>query len=200
MAVLTSFRVHIVNIVTLEDGSRYVLDVSFGGDGATKPIELKEGATIRNMGTQDARLVRDFIPGQTERTEEYRKWWVYQCRNGHDKPWISFYVFTDLLEWQQADFEISNHFASSAASHQTRHVLVVKFLRRASEETGEQEVYGKRTMVQATVKENLGGKTQLVKECKNEQERLETLREWFGIGVTREEEEAMRGFQSEILN
>lgn len=176
-----------------------MVDASFGGDGATKPIELKEGSTIRNMGTQDARLIRDFIPGQTERSEEWRKWWMYQCRNGPEKPWMDFYVFTDLVEWQRADFDISNFFTSSAANHQPKRVLVIKFLRREGED-GEQEVFGKRMLVNGTVKENTGGRTKLVKECRNEEERLVILRKWFGIGVTKEEEEAIKGLVSELPN
>jgi len=70
--------VHIVNIVTLSDGSRWTVDVGFGGDGATRPLPLVEGHVTRNLGTQDVRLVRDFIPEQTQRSDPERKLWIYQ--------------------------------------------------------------------------------------------------------------------------
>jgi arylamine N-acetyltransferase len=32
-----SYRVHIVNIVTLQNGDRWMVDVGFGGDGINQP-------------------------------------------------------------------------------------------------------------------------------------------------------------------
>ena len=39
-----------VNIVTLADGSKYVLDVGFGADGATRPLPLVEGKVSQGIG------------------------------------------------------------------------------------------------------------------------------------------------------
>ncbi|SCV46195.1 related to arylamine N-acetyltransferase [Fusarium fujikuroi] len=196
---LTVPRVHIVNIVTLPDNSRWVMDASFGGDGPTQPMPLIEGAEWVNMGTQDARLIKDFIPGQTELTSG-RRLWIYQCRNSRDQPWTSFYAFSHSVEWLPADFEISNCYTgTSPRSFQTTTVLIVKFLLRESKTspTGE-EIYGKRMLVNDVVKENPGGKTRVLKELKTEDERVEALREYFGIDLTTEEREAIKGFQTEI--
>lgn len=100
-------RVHIVNIVTLSDGTRWMVDVGFGGDGASKPVPLIEGPITKNIGTQDIRLVQDFIPSQTERTPE-RKLWIYQYQNSPEKPWNSFYAFSDKIEFLPADYHIMN--------------------------------------------------------------------------------------------
>lgn len=191
--------VHIVNIVTLPDNSRWVMDTSFGGDGPTQPMPLAEGAEWRNLGTQDARLIKDFIPGQTELTSG-RRLWIYQCRNSPDQPWISFYAFSHSVEWLPADFEISNCYTgTSPRSFQTTTVLIVKFLLRESKTspTGE-EIYGKRMLVNDVVKENPGGKTKVLKELKTEDERVEALKEYFGIDLTTEEREAIKGFQTEM--
>ncbi|RMJ11501.1 hypothetical protein CDV36_008847 [Fusarium kuroshium] len=191
--------VHIVNIVTLPDNTRWVIDASFGGDGPTQPMPLVEGAEWRNMGTQDARLIKDFIPGQTELTAG-RRLWIYQCRNAADQPWASLYAFSHSVEWLPADFEVSNCYTgTSTRSFQTSTVLVVKFLRRTKvgTPTGE-EVYGKRMLINEVIKENLGGKTVVVKECKGEAERVEALKEYFGIELSEEEKEAIKGHQSEI--
>ena len=158
------------------------MDVSFGGDGANEPIPLIEGSSIRNTGTQDARLIKDFIPEQTIRDDPERKPWIYQCRNGEDKPWLNFYCFSDRVEWMPEDFKISNFFAGHCAeSFQTFRVLCIMFLRRFSEERGEWEVFGKRMLVNGTVKEDLGGKTRVVKECMTEAERIEALKGSQGI-------------------
>lgn len=55
-------HVHIVNVVTLPNGSEWVCDVAFGGDGATKPLPLLENQVTHNMGTQEIRLIKDHIP------------------------------------------------------------------------------------------------------------------------------------------
>src|ERR1700753_1694269 len=83
-SMLTICSGHIVNIVTLPDNTRWMVDVGFGGDGATKPLPLIEDHITRNIGTQDIRLTRDFLPDQTERTPD-RKLWVYQYRNSPEK-------------------------------------------------------------------------------------------------------------------
>lgn len=193
-------RVHIVNIVTLPDNSRWVSDVSFGGDGPTRPMPLVEGAEWRNMGTQDARLIRDFIPGQTELTPG-RRLWIYQCRNDPTQSWTSFYAFSHSVEWLPMDFEVANCYTgTSPKSFQTSTALVVKFLMRTAkgQPTGE-EVYGKRMLVNDVIKENLGGKTTVVKELKSENERVEALRKYFGIELLQEEKEAIKGHKTEIL-
>jgi arylamine N-acetyltransferase len=209
LCLLTYYRVHIVNIVTFPDGSRWTSDVAFGGDGPTEPIELKNGASILNLGTQDARLTRGFIPGQSEQDDLERRWWIYECRNGEDKPWHSFYCFSDRVEWLVQDFGVSNWFTGhSPESFQTTTVLAVKFLRRPKtmnakeaqngDEDGVQEVYGKVMLVNETVKENLGGKTRLLQECKSERERIEALKKWFGIDLDEEEQRAIDGFKTAI--
>lgn len=188
-----------MNIVTLEDGTRWSIDVGFGGDGATRPLPLMEGHITRNLGTQDIRFIRDYIPGQTERTPE-RKLWTYQYRNSEDKPWNSFYAFSDQVEFLWPDYNIMNWYTgSSPESFQTFTVLVVKFLRRLKAESSQEyEIYGKRTLASGTVKENLGGKSKIIKECANEEERVEALRQWFGIELTKQEKDAIRGFKTEL--
>ena len=196
---LIIIRVHIVNIVTLPDCTRWMVDVGFGGDGATKPIPLVDGHITRNIGTQDIRLTRAFIPTQLERTPA-RKLWIYQYRNSSDKPWNSFYAFSDWVEFLPEDFNIMNWYTgSNPESFQTFTMLIVKCLRRANDAVpGEEEIYGKRMLVNGTVKENLGGKTRVVQECHTENERIEALRNWFGIELTPEERESISGFVTEL--
>jgi hypothetical protein len=196
-----------------------MVDVGFGGDGASKPLPLIEGHITRNIGTQDIRLVRDFIPSQTERTPE-RKLWIYQYRNNIEKPWNSFYAFSDLVEFLPADYHImyvpypswsntsaepSTHLfrnwytGSCPESFQTFTALVVMFLRRPNQDApGKEEIYGKRMLVNGVVKENLGGKTTVVQECSTEAERVEALKGWFGIELTDEEITSIQGWHTEL--
>lgn len=67
-----------------------MVDVAFGGDGASEPLPLVPGQVTRNIGTRDISLVRHFIPGQTNRSSDERKLWIYQYRNGQERDWNSF--------------------------------------------------------------------------------------------------------------
>jgi arylamine N-acetyltransferase len=191
-------RRHIVNIVTLPSGEKYMLDVGFGGDGATKPLPLIHEHAVHNMGTQEIRLIYDHIPLQTLRTEA-SKLWIYQYRNGANLEWNSFYAFAEF-EFLHDDFEVVNWYTGcSPESFQKKIPMVVKFLRRSKEgKEGEQEVYGKRMLVTEVVKENLGGKTKVVQQCKTENERVEALETWFGITFTKEERDGIVGHFTEL--
>ena len=118
--------------------------------------------------------------------------------------WNAFYCFPEV-EFLPEDFEIMNHFVGThPSSFQTRMVLVVKFLRRAAGEgedgEGDQEevIYGKKMVVDGVVKENLGGKTSVVKVCESESERVRVLKEVFGILLTEEQRDGIRGRVAEL--
>ncbi|ETS87308.1 hypothetical protein PFICI_01136 [Pestalotiopsis fici W106-1] len=190
---------HIVNIVTLPDGDRYAVDVAFGGDGPTAPLPLTDGFVHRNLGTQEVRLIRDWAPSQAHRAEE-AKMWVYQYRNGQNREWNSYYGFTEI-EFMAADWNVVNYWTSTCPdSHQTRTVLVVRFLARQKEgsKQGELEVYGKRMLVNGTVKENLGGKTQTLADYGTEAERLEALKIHFKITLSLEEAKSIKGWVTDL--
>ncbi|KAJ3508692.1 hypothetical protein NLJ89_g5615 [Agrocybe chaxingu] len=182
--------VHVVNIITLEDGGKYMADVGFGGDGATKPLPLTPGVSTLNIGTQEIRLVHEPLP---TRALTSQKFWIYQYRNAPTKPWNSFYAFPEL-EFLHVDFEIMNYYTgTNPESFQTFTVLVVKFLRDK-----ERGVYGKVMLVNGEVKRNLGGRTEVVKVCKTEEERIAALKEWFGITLTAEETDGIKGMSTEL--
>ena len=48
------------------------------------------------------------------------------------------------------------------------------------------------------VKENLGGKTKVVEDCRTEEERLEALEKWFGMRFTEEEKAGIKGWGTEL--
>ncbi|KAI9653653.1 MAG: N-terminal acetyltransferase [Bathelium mastoideum] len=183
---------HIVNIVTLTDGSKYMLDVSFGGDGAIRPLPLVSGHVVPNIGKQELRLVYDNIPGQTTAPSDSQKLWIYQYRNSPDNPWNSYYCFPEM-EFLHQDFIAFNYYTSThPGSFQTYQMLVVKFLKR------EAEIYGKLMLVDGVVKRNTGGKTEVVKVCETEDERVEALCEWFGIELTEEQRQGIKGWRTEL--
>jgi arylamine N-acetyltransferase len=188
-------RVHIVNIVTLASGERWMLDVAFGGDGPTKPLPLISEYVTQNLGTQEVRLIHSTIPQQLEQAP---KLWIYQYRNGKDRDWNSFYAFPEM-EFFQADFEIMNFFTSQyggTINFQKTTVLIIRFLRGETEEEG---IVGKLMLVNGEVKRNDGGKTRLVLTCTTEEERLKGFKEQFDILLTDEEVNGIKGRNVELL-
>ncbi|KAK0619266.1 arylamine N-acetyltransferase 2 [Immersiella caudata] len=196
--------VHLVIILTLPSDTspnpqRYAVDVAFGGDGPTFPMPLIEGLVHHNsIGTQEIRLVRDFLPTQTFRGEGAAKMWLYQYRNGKDKEWNTFYAFNAEFEFMEPDFRVMNHFTSTSDENpQGVTVLSILFLRGDGED-GKKKVTGKVMLFREVVKKNLGGRTEVVQVCKSEEERFKALREWFGIELTEEERAGIRGWKSEL--
>jgi arylamine N-acetyltransferase len=188
---------HIVNIVTLPSGECYAVDVAFGGDGPTAPLPLVSGPIHQNLGTQEVRLVRDWVPTQIHRVEESKQW-IYQYRNSSDQEWNSYYAFTET-EFMAADWGVVNYWTSTSPDcHQTRTILIVRFLGRtrgeAKGEDGEWEIYGKRMLLNGIIKENLGGKTHVLAECSTEAERVEALNTHFGIKLKEEEGSSIKGW------
>ncbi|GAP86262.1 putative arylamine N-acetyltransferase [Rosellinia necatrix] len=199
--------VHIVSIVDIA-GQRYHVDIAFGGDCATLPLPLVDGLVHRNLGAQQVRLVRDWIPTQLRRTED-AKLWIYQYRNGPDLEWNSFYCFP-LVEFMPNDWEVVNVFAStSPRCWQVKTVIAIKFLRRPREREGsdgdgdgngegEEETYGKRMLVNDVIKENLGGRTSVIYECKDEADRVAALEKYFDIRLTDEEKNGIVGWPTAL--
>lgn len=196
--------VHLVNIVALTDGTKYSIDAGFGGDGPTAPVPLVHDRPQTNLGQQQIRFVRDWIPNQLNRTEA-TKLWIYEYRNSEAQSWNAFYAFNDDTEAMEPDFHNLNWYTGShPESFQTFTAIVVKFLRRpvttrtSSYQEGDQEIYGKRMLINGVVKENLGSKTSIVEDCKTEEERLVALEKWFGISFTEEEKSGIRGWETEL--
>ncbi|KAH4180486.1 arylamine N-acetyltransferase [Parastagonospora nodorum] len=190
--------VHLVNVVTLTDGSKWALDVGFGGDGPTAPIQLVHNHISTNLGNQEVRLWRDWIPTQLHRTAE-TKLWIYQYRNGVEQEWNSFYAFGETEAMEADFFNLNWYTGSHPESFQTFTCIIVKFLRREKGDgSGYQEIYGKRMLVNGVVKENLGGKTAIREDCRTEEERVRSLEEWFGMKLTEEERAGIRGWGTEL--
>ncbi len=174
-----------------------MLDVAFGGDGATRPLPLIPGVITPNLGSQEIRLIYDSIPQQVDQT---KKLWIYQYRNSVEQEWNSFYVFSEF-EFLASDFEVMNFYTSQSTGEtnfQTRRVLVIRFL-RGIDEQGNEKIIGKVMLVDGEVKRNDGGKTSVFRVCRTEGERIDALREEFGITLTEEERSGVKGRNVELL-
>jgi len=184
--------VHCTNVVTLSDGRKYSCDVGFGGDGPTAPVLMEHGHSQRNLGAQEIRLVQREFPGAAAGP----LFWFYQYRNSADAEWNDYYGFPEM-EFTQADFNGMNFWTATApGSFQIVQVLIVRFVR--DDESEEVRVKGKYMLHNGKVKRNFGGKTELIMECKTEEERVEALKKYFNITLTEEQRKAIEGYRTEL--
>lgn len=204
--------IQVVNLVLLDDGTIWSTDVGFGGDGPTSPLLLQddpdqEPLVVKNLGTQDIRLRRGVFPDTVR--EEANKVWLYEYRNGPDAEWNTYYAFgeTESSHW---DLECANFWVMAHPdSFQRKQLLAVKFLRgpdtingelngNDKKETTSVEIIGKVMLADGVLKENMGGKTKVLKECRTEEERVEVLQRYFDIYLTDEQLEGIKGFETEL--
>lgn len=93
----------------------------------------------------------------------------------------------------QKDWGVVNHWVCTHPdSNQVRNLLIVAFQRQVGKD-GRIEICGKRMLVNNTIKENLGGRTVILKQCHREDERIREIQDRFGITLTEEEQVAMVG-------
>ena len=181
------------------------IDVGFGGDGPTSPLPLDEqGRAVQNLGRQEVRLIHDNIPKQRINDT---KLWIYQYRNAPENDWNSFYSFAELEFFQEA-FEVLNLWGSAKTLHRWT-VLVVRFLREGEDvrfsdspnillDDDDIKTVGKVMLVDNVIKVNLGGKTSIVHSFDSEEGRLQALKYYFGITLTEQEAQTIRGWDKAL--
>ena len=182
-------RSHMINIVTLLDGRKYMIDVGFGGNGPVRPLLLDssqtlEGGTVQGISPAEMRLVHENIPENEDRNQRL---WSYQHRKDPQAEWVSKYCFTEL-EFLPADYEIMNFWTSqSPKTLFKQQVLAVKMLMEHG------ELVGTVMLVDAEVKKRVRGQTEYVMTCRTESERVQALEELFGIRLEGDERRGIRG-------
>ena len=180
-------------IIVLISSQKYIFDIGFGAEGFTFPLPLVYNRAQQNIAPSRIRLVRDWIPEQEAKREEHKVWMYQYQRSEHDR-WETQYCFIDQ-EFLPQDFEIMNYWTSvGRTSWFTQVVIVVKFL---MDEDGK-EVVGQLILNGNVVKRRIKGETEVLKECKSEQERVKALEEVFGIRLEKEEREGIKGLVTEL--
>ncbi|KAI9885362.1 MAG: hypothetical protein M1823_002833 [Watsoniomyces obsoletus] len=179
---------HMVNLVTI-NGAKYMVDVGFGADCPTQPMRLKEGECCTGLGTQSWRLRWTTIP---ETTDPSQQLWVLEGRRKEEQPWTPYYCFAEL-EFLPADFSNMNYVTS------TRRTSLFTWMVMCTRTIVEgDEAVGVRTLANGDVKERRNGEVRTIMTCENEAQRVEALKEWFGISLTEEEQRGIEGLGTEL--
>ncbi|ESK89384.1 arylamine n-acetyltransferase 1 [Moniliophthora roreri MCA 2997] len=178
---------HIVLFVQPMHGSNktYMIDVGYGGSGPVRPILLRDGEVVEGATpTEKHRLTKSAMPGSCSDA------WVWQLECFHEKAgqkdgqWKLFYVF-DEIERYQVDIDCSSHYVSTFDSG-TMHadtVIALKHFWLDEPENIEHRHIGALVLFGEKLKQNMGARSVLIKEVNTEKERVEVLKEYFGLNV-----------------
>ena len=106
------------------------------------------------------------------------------------------YCFTEF-EWLPQDFEIINYRTSKDPKSWFTYKLALA--RTLIDEETRTKAIGMITLTERKVARRIGtGEKEVLVEAKSEAERVQALRQWFGIVLTPEEERGIRSMPSEI--
>ena len=179
---------HMLNIVNIE-GEKYLVDVGFGSGGPTHPLPLKDRQVSVNIApNQEVRLRWDAIP---ENENPDAKLWIFERRDGQEKPWIPTYCFSDAVEFLPGDFEIMNHATSTRrTSFFTYKIICAKFV---LSEDGE-ELVGTVVLFGSNLHRRKRGTKEVIKEqIESEKERVDLLEEHLGVSLSDSQRAGIRG-------
>ena len=186
-------RSHMVNLVTLASGQKYMLDVGFGSDCATRPLplsnSLETGDVLQGIGAQQLRLIYSSIASTTSPDQ---KIWIFQRRYSPSDEWRTAYCFTEL-EFLPRDYGMMNYYTSTCRTvFFTYAIIAVKLVMEGEEIVGEMILTG------SEVKRRIRGETEHLMSCKSEGERVGALERWFGLRLTAEERRGISGTVTEL--
>ncbi|KAI4201519.1 MAG: hypothetical protein LQ346_002155 [Caloplaca aetnensis] len=179
-----------VNIITIA-GQKYMVDVGFGGNGATAPLLLRHNEVQDRITPGQMRLIQSNI---AEHTDASQRLWIYQIRHAVNKDWEPTYCFTET-EFLPQDYELMNFWTSqNRRSFFTYSILMAKMLM-----SDEGRLIGAVTLSDGReAKKRIGNEVVERRVCRSEQERLQLLKDWFGIVLTEEEERGIKGTVTEL--
>ena len=180
---------HMLNLVKL-DSQWYVVDVGMGALGPQLPYPLQDGFETVSIAPRRIRLQKRKLPeSYASDHEDALKVWCYDfcfkpAENGGEEEWIPAYCFTET-EFLPQDYEMMSWFTSTNPRYFfTSSVLCMKML---LDEEGE-NIVGDIALHNKAVRETVGGKRKIVvEELQTEQERVEKLKDIYGVLLTEEE-------------
>jgi N-hydroxyarylamine O-acetyltransferase len=160
-------RTHMLLLVEGE-GSRWLADVGFGGEGLLLPVPFGNGEEARHYAWT-YRVIEEAGAGT----------WILQSRR--NDAWLDLYAFT--LEPQQAvDYEIANHYMSTHPDSRFVQTLTVQL-----PGTQRRMILRNRDLIEDR------GNTVLERRIESDEEFGGALQEYFGLDMPKEDCIAIAG-------
>lgn len=181
---------HMLNLVRF-DGEVYVVDVGMGAMGPNIPYPLKDGFETTSIAPRKIRLqLRPIAESYANAADggEPPKLWCYDVcykpsSNPADEQWAPTYCFTET-EFLPQDYEMMSWFTSTNKKCFFTYALVCT--KMLLDDEGE-KIVGDITLFNDVVRKNIGASRETLRECKTEQDRVDALKEIFGVELTEEE-------------
>ena len=196
-----------MNLVRIAD-IIYSVDVGFGGLGPTKPLPLIQGAisqwgaTVAEMRLTYHETKESFVQGI----------WTYEHKIEPSSSWQSVYHFS-LTRFSAKDFDIMNHAVSTRrtslftknsksasilpAIYYSKVSLKVMCSKTIFDETTD-EIVGVWTLLDRTFKKRIHDRSEVLVECKNDAERLEIFKTYFGIVLSEKDQAGIKGTVTDL--
>ena len=208
---------HMVNLVRVEGGRRYLVDVGFGGDGPCCPIPLERrgegGVVFGGVAPQELRLEWKSL---SRHTDPEQRVWVYSHRESRYAEWVEAYCFTEV-EFFAEDFAIMNMATMTLReSYFVQTVLAQRFMLEEEEDLPDQEGGGQGTFGGTSdgengpravgvmilhndlVKRRIADKVEVLTVLKSEEDRAAALKRYFKIELGEEELRGIRDLPTEL--
>jgi arylamine N-acetyltransferase len=180
---------HMLNLVLLDE-QWYVVDAGMGAMGPNLPYPLLHDYQTTSIAPRRIRIQHRAISESYAGAAAPKMWCYdicYDPSHGEDNKWIPTYCFTEM-EFLPQDYEVMSWFTSTHGnSFFTRYMTATRMIM----DSDEKKIIGSVTLFKETIREQRGSERKLIKECKTEDERVEALREIFGIELTGEERNAI---------
>lgn len=201
---------HCLNIVTIGD-ARYTVDVGFGANEPVRPCKMESGLVQDHIGPAQMRLRWGPLSNSGR---EAAKVWFYEHRPSSEDQWSAMYCFMDY-EFLPADVTAANLMPStSVKSIFRKSIICVRFTTTCETEKLEKsheppsfqetpsdtkgEINGVLILVDDNIKWRRDGKKVWEEQLQSESGRLERLEEYFGIQLSKENKESIKGTSTEI--
>ncbi|KAF2203983.1 arylamine N-acetyltransferase 1 [Delitschia confertaspora ATCC 74209] len=182
---------HMVNIVLIGN-ARYHVDVGFGANTPTQPLELeKSGRIYPSIKPGSMRLQWRNLDVNTNPDQRL---WVYEHRIDDQSDFQQMYCFTEL-EFLPNDYELMSYFTSTNPKIWfTQQIVCKKEILGGPDNT---ELVGS-VILGDSIKWRILGKKEREEQFGSEEDRLKALEDVFGIKFSTVEKEGIRGLPSEI--
>jgi arylamine N-acetyltransferase len=173
-------------------GQRYFIETNFNQNGSPSPVALIHDEVVQDVGPRQRRLVHSPIPiGDT--TQSDKKWWRLQIRETSTSHWMDVYCFTEV-EWLPLDFEImSAGMGSLGGGWFTKLIVCFRLLLEDDIPVGYSLILGNELI------SSYKGKTQVLQKFYSEADRVACLEEEFGVTLSDEEQAAIEGTCTELV-
>ncbi|KAM3072365.1 hypothetical protein ACMFMG_009174 [Clarireedia jacksonii] len=180
---------HCVSLVTI-DTKKYLVDVAMGPTTPSQPLLLEDGFSASGIGLTTCRLRWDTIPDYTDPDS---KLWIYEQDNDGKSDFSPTYCFSEL-EFLPTDYEVMKGGTTfNRNSWFTWRIVVTRTVLDDSE-----NVVGTVILVNNFLKRRIKGKTEHIATFTCEAERVEALKEWFGIELTEDELCGIKGMVTDL--